>query len=182
MSGLRSRRDPRRSRIQTYTADSAKSNPVFHGDLVVLETDGHVIAHQDGDVAGAIGIVAGLLDTKGIPAGAVKSAVSTRYLPASSEGLVMILTDPDEEFAIDSNGTVSESAKGANADVVNGSPNSSLGLSGIQLDTASIATTANLPLRIVDRVVEPGNDWGSANPMKLIVKINNHQDRNTTGV
>jgi hypothetical protein len=76
--------------------------------------------------------------------------------------------DPDLLYEVQANGSVAATDIGANANLIAGAPNGKL--SGWQLDTASMTTTATLQVRIMGLARRPDNDFG-ANAV-VLVRIN----------
>lgn len=63
-----------------------------------------------------------------------------------------------------------------------GTANTISGLSGFYLDTATFATTATLPLKIIGLTPQPTNGFGSSYPFNnALVIINNHLYKGGTG-
>lgn len=90
--------------------------------------------------------------------------------------------DPQLVFRVRANGSVTQTAIGLNATFAsNGSPNSLTGVSTLALDTATIATTNSLPLRIIGYAPDANNDPTSAYPV-LEVIINTSIYKTTTGI
>ncbi len=90
--------------------------------------------------------------------------------------------DPNLRFRVRANGSVPQSSIGLNATFSNnGAPNSLTGISTLALDTTTIATTSNLPLRIVGFAADANNDPTSAFPV-LEVVFNTSVYKTTTGV
>lgn len=92
-----------------------------------------------------------------------------------------VLDDPDALFEIQADGTVDQTAVGANAAIVQTVTTNQFGKSRNALDQSSIATTDTLPLRIVGFVTRPSSEIGDAFT-DLIVKFNNHNLRTQTGI
>jgi hypothetical protein len=69
---------------------------------------------------------------------------------------------------------------GANLSVVQGTGDATTGDSGQSVLGSSAATTAALPIRVIDVVAETAT--GADAFVELIVKLNTHQYNNTTGV
>lgn len=105
--------------------------------------------------------------------------------PAStvaSDAFAYVVDDPDVLFHIQADGSVAQTALGANFAVVQGSGSTSTGVSGVSLDASTVATTNTLPLRLVDFFNGPNSSIGDSFT-DCIVKWNvGHQYLNTTGV
>lgn len=94
-----------------------------------------------------------------------------------------VVDDPDAMFQVQANGSLGQVALGTNASLIQtnaGSTGVNI-VSGVSLQASSVATTATLPLRIVDFVNGPNSAIGDAFT-DVIVRINTHFHRQTTGV
>lgn len=105
------------------------------------------------------------------------------YRAASTARYALVADAPDLVFEIQEDavgGAVAITAVGNNADLVVGSGNTTSGASGMELDSSTVATTT-AQLRILGFVQDPKNEVGVANA-KLLVSINEHELKSTTGV
>lgn len=102
------------------------------------------------------------------------------YRTASTERLARVIDDPYALFEIVANGTVTATMVGRNADFVVGTASTIFGTSGMQLDVATVATTATLPLRIVGISPRVDNELGDYTI--LICMMNYTTFKDTTGV
>ena len=85
-------------------------------------------------------------------------------------------------FSHQADGSVAQTALGANFAIVQSSGSTSTGVSGVNLDASTVATTNTLPLRLVDFYTGPNSSIGDSFT-DCIVKWNaGHQYANTTGV
>lgn len=99
---------------------------------------------------------------------------------ATLQRSVWVYDDPDQLFEIQADGTTALTDVGNTADFIfTNSGSTDLGLSGAELDTADIGTGKQLT--IVGIRQQDNNDLSAANPI-LVVKIQEHQKRNLTGV
>jgi hypothetical protein len=97
------------------------------------------------------------------------------YRLASTEAVVWVCDDPYVIFEIqtDSANPIAATDIGSNANVVyTHSGDTVSGASGVELNTASMTTTATYQLKILGLVDREGNDLGTN--AKLLVSINNH--------
>ena len=100
----------------------------------------------------------------------------------ASDAMAYVIDDPDAVFQIQADDTLGQNALGTNAAIVQGAGNATLGVSGVSLDASTIANTATLPLRIVGFVdIEGVSQVGDAYT-DVLVKINTHALRSTTGI
>jgi hypothetical protein len=170
--------------IRTYFVPSSDATAVFVGDLVKLagSADGTGVATVIQAAAGdaCIGVVTGIDQVKSVAD--ANFSLYRLHRPASVGMYVSVCDDPMAVFEIQENNGGSGTAVtdvGNNANFIVGSGDTVTGLSGMQLNAATIATTATLPLKIMGFVQRPDNEI-SANG-KLLVKINNHQLGSHTG-
>lgn len=101
------------------------------------------------------------------------------YFPASSTGTwyAEVADDPGQHFVIQEDGAVTPltaADRGGNVNIIFTHAGSTVtGISGAEIDSDSVNTTANFQVRLVDIVDSPDNAIGAN--AKWIVKINNHQ-------
>lgn len=103
------------------------------------------------------------------------------YNPASTERVCNICIDPDALYEIQADSTVAATDVSSNANVIyTVAGSTSTGLSGVQLDTSSMTTTATYQLKIIGLSHNKRrNDVTSANPL-IVVKVNNSTQGNVT--
>lgn len=127
-----------------------------------------------------VGVIVGFDPLEG--AGA-SQAGSTLYRALSTERYAYVADDPNLIFEIQeaSGGTaLAVTAVGLNADfVVTSAGNTATGLSGVELDNSTEATTAE-DLHILGISPSPGNAVGEH--CVWLVRINLHQHRYSTGI
>lgn len=180
-SGLRPARllngSPHNGATMTFSTASGDSTAIFIGDPVKMSgtsstVDGVIYADVDqaatGDVI--VGVVTSVLP---------ETRDSLTYRAASTTRLVQVATDPDLIFEIQevSGGTaLTTAAIGLNADFVVGSGSTTTGLSGVELNNATEATTNTLDLQIVGISNRSDNEAGEH--CKWLVRINRHQFAN----
>lgn len=180
---------PWNGQVSTYMVDNADGTAIFIGDLVKQTSAGsgaagetiygrdveglmHVVQAAAGDAV--IGVVVGFSPDQ--------DNLTRRHRAASTDRLVYVVDDPNVVFEIQevSGGTALTAADvGLNANVVVGSGDTTTGLSGMELNNATEATTATLQLKILGLSPRPDNAIGEH--AKWLVKINNHQLGSSTG-
>ena len=84
-------------------------------------------------------------------------------------------------FMIQANGSIPQSALGANGDIVQTAGTSTFGKSPNALSSVTLDTSSTRPLRVVGLADIPGNAWGDAYTI-VLVKFNGTQLNNTTGI
>lgn len=171
-----------------YKIDSGNGTAVFIGDLVKLagsaglagetvngvdvEGMATVIQSAAGDLH--VGVVVGFLP--------LQTNLETRHRVASTNRIALVADAPDLVFEIQevSGGTALAATEvGLNNNVVVGSGNATTGMSAMELDNASEASTADLDLKILGLVKRPDNAFGEH--AKWLVQINTHSYGNSAG-
>ena len=107
------------------------------------------------------------------------TASSTTYNPASTERIAYVCDDPGVLFEIQASSSANIAATdiGTNANLTFSTAGSTVtGLSGAQLDTSSMTTTATYQLNIVSVANRADVEVGSQAYTKLLVRINNHTE------
>jgi len=95
---------------------------------------------------------------------------------AHTNGMVYVADDPNILFEIQADGSVNDDDIAANAALVQGTSNATLGISRVSLDISTAANTAALPIRIVDwKGGYDGDEKGTAYPIMLCKFNTGHQ-------
>jgi hypothetical protein len=155
-----------------YQIADNQSGAIFQGDLVTLK-DGYIVQFDPATHTAAVGVFNGcnyIDPTSGKP-------TWKNYYPGSvniTQGTITadVLDDPNQLFIIQNDQTSQASNYGKNADVTVGTGNTTTGVSAMELDTSTIATTAALNLKIIGLYNVPGNTVGEF--AVVVVKINEH--------
>jgi hypothetical protein len=163
-----------------YFVPASDSTALFIGDPVIIAGS----ADADGVATVTRATAAGGAFTLG-PVVSVEPETrdSLTYRAASTARYVWVADDPDLVFEIQEDavgGALAAADVGLNADLVAGTGSTITGLSAFQLDTSTKATTATLQLRIIGFVQRIDNEIGAN--AKVLVTINLHTLRNTTGI
>lgn len=163
--------------VNIYSTATGDATAIFIGDPVILSGTSQTISgavYKDVDQAATgdviVGVVVGV-----IPA----TQDSLVYRAASTQRLLLVADDPDLLFEIQevSGGTaLTANDAGLNANFVVGSGSTSSGMSGVELNNATEATTNTLDVQIVDFVNRVDNEIGEH--AKWLVRINRHQYSN----
>jgi len=176
--------------VNYYYIPSSYATALFIGDPVVktgTSNTANVVAGQRQYPAGSLpeinkctagddnpitGIVIGFL--------ANFDDTSKNYNPASTEAIAVVADHPDQRFEIqeETAGTaLAATSVGLNANVVFAeSGSTTTGISGVELDTSTPATTGTFQLKILRLVDRVDNAIGQH--AKWEVKINRHTDAN----
>ena len=155
-----------------YEIADNQAGAIYQGDLVTVY-DGYLVQFDPDTHTAAVGVFNGcnyIDPTTGKP-------TWKNYYPGSvniTQGKIIadVLDDPNQLFIIQNDGTSAAANYGKNADVVMGTGSTTTGVSGMELDTSTIAKTAALNVKIVGLWDVPNNAVG-ANAV-VVVKINEH--------
>ena len=167
---------------QQMTIASNETNSIFMGDPVVLNANGSI---SRGSSAGAelVGVFNGCFYTDPT---SQKPTFSNHYPGAivADDIVANVISDPDVIFEVkvdDANGGRAQVGSTANiATYAAGSTKS--GISGVALDGSTFATSNASNFAVYDLSTDPDNsDYDSANA-NILVRINKHQYRDTTGI
>jgi hypothetical protein len=173
--------------LTTYEIASDNANAIYQFGLVIPTADGVIARAADtaGGTTAALGVLIGVeyVDSTS------KKTVFKNYWPGSGSVSVdtnfpvkaLVADNPNQLFVVAADATLTNRATALAAVFANASLGTSAqggstdtGRSTAQLNVASIATTATLPLRIVGLVDDAANsDYASAGA-HLLVRINAH--------
>lgn len=107
------------------------------------------------------------------------TSLEDQYRKASTARYAYMIPAEDAYFEVqadDVGATLGAADIGLNADFVVGTGSTVTGMSAMELDTSTKATTNTLDLQIVSIVPRPDNEVGSAN-QKVIVRFNDPQQK-----
>jgi len=109
--------------------------------------------------------------------------LSKQYRVASTERIVYICDNPDMIYHIQESGNIGAASAGLNADITVGTGSTVSGKSAMELDSDTEATTATLPLRILQGAQIADNDVSASNAVwEVMINAGIHLYRQTTGV
>lgn len=160
---------PYNGQFQYFLCPSADSVAVFVGDVV-----------KGGGTSGAAGLVVAGMDCEGMQTCARDTSATTGasivgvvrgFLPdptrldlkhrlASTNRVALVVTDPTViyEAQEDADTTpIAQASVGLNAAIATTAGNATTGVSGMEIDSSSVETTATLPLKIIGLVKRPDN-------------------------
>ena len=174
--------------LETCFIPATDETAVFVGDAVnTAGSSGNIVGNPEkktvkqAAAAEAIyGVCVGLLP-HWVASGA---DLSIRHRPADTAMYVLVRPANHQDIyriqADDVSATLAAADIGLNADLVVGSGDTTTGMSAMELDTDSKATTATLQLKIVGFVDRPDNESGVAN-QDVLVRLNNIELSGGTG-
>jgi len=169
--------------VRLYKITAAYGTSIFNGDLVSIVAGGTVEKVTTTNTGTPVGVFMGCeyeLADMGLlhkQFWTASTAVKT-----GTTAWAYVCDDPDMLFEIQADGSLDQTALGANAAVVQGSGSTTTGNSGVTLASASVATTNTLPLRIVDYVDKQGFSALGDSYTDMIVRINTHFNRAIAGI
>tara|TARA_R100001244_G_scaffold71855_1_gene58123 strand:- start:1292 stop:1873 length:582 start_codon:yes stop_codon:yes gene_type:complete len=155
---------------------------IFYGDFVKTVAGGTVEKDAGTTALTTTGVFMGCFYTDPT----TKQPTYSQYYPAStvaSDIKAYVLDDPHVLMKMQGDATLAQTAIGNNVSMVQTAGSTDIGRSKNAVDSSTIvATTATLPLRIIDFVDGPDSSVGDAYT-DVIVKFNvGHQYLNTTGI
>lgn len=140
-----------------FPVDAANGSAIYRGDLVKMVAAGAVNASSAGDANIIVGSVLEILDSNKRPVGSWYSSVSTKYLPASTAGYVLVaLALPGRLFIAETGTIITSAAIGASTDHVVGSGSTTTGESGGYINAGDLNTGGQV--FIIGPVDDPLND------------------------
>jgi|TARA_X000001382_G_scaffold1081_1_gene1312 hypothetical protein len=167
---------------QQMTIASNETNSIFMGDPVVLNANGS-ISRGSSKGAELVGVFNGCFYTDPT---SQKPTFSNHYPGGivASDIVASVISDPDVVFEVkvdDANAGRAQVGSTANiATYAAGSTKS--GISGVSIDGGSFATSNGSNFAVYDLSTDPDNsDYTVANA-NILVRINLHQYRDSTGV
>ena len=146
---------------------------IFQGDMVAQVTGGTVERHADGGTVPIVGVFNGVRYTDPT----TKKETFSNFYPASTNASdieAFIIDDPNVIYEIQGNAAFPIADLFGNFDIVYTSSGSTVtGISGAELDVATGATTAGLPLKAIDISQDPENSDVSSDATNVQVVIQN---------
>jgi len=157
-----------------YRIASSYGTAIYQGDLVMQVTGGGVEIHAVGGTVPLIGVFNGCSYTDPTTG----EQVFKNYYPAStaaSDIIANVIDDPMVVFEIQADEAFPVADLLGNFDTIKtNSGSTKTGISGDEVDVSTGATTATLPLKVIDISQDPNNqDVGSSNTNVYAV-IQNH--------
>ena len=164
-----------------YSIADNQSTAIFTGDPVKYKNDGTVEVATAGDAS--CGVFMGCFYTD-------PSTSKPRFnntFPngtVASDAIAFVADDPDQLFIIqqdsDANNLVAANLN-ENCNLIGfGNGSTTTGVSVVEIDSSSKATTATHQVKLIDFYDTPSND-ATANNSIFVVKINNHELNGGTG-
>ena len=169
-----------------YRIATGYGTNIFQGDLVVPVTGGGIerfnpASNSGGDAV--LGVFNGCFFTDPVTN---KPTFSNFYPSASSAAtdiIANVIDDPMTIFLMNSDEAFPVTKIFANFNVDGGTGSTTTGISQVQLDASTNATTAALPVQVIDISQDVNNEDTSVTNTNVLVRINNHYYKTaTTGI
>ncbi len=170
--------------FQKRAIASGYNTNIFYGDVVLQAANGTIERITDGAANIPIGVFLGAEFTGDA---ALNYRLWDQLWPAGTLGtgvnapFAHVLDDPNAIFRIQADGAVTQADLGLNAGIVLTAGSTAIKKGRMALDQSTLATTATLPLRVVDFWTGPESTPGDAFT-DVIVQFNRHQLRTQAGV
>lgn len=156
-----------------YRIASGYATAIYQGDLVAVVTGGGI--ERVG--AGGSGLILGVFNGCRYTDPTSGKETFSNYYPASTSASdieAFVIDAPHALFEVQSDEAFPVADLFGNFDIVATAGDSNSGISRVELDTSTGATTATLPLKAVDISQDPENSDVSSANTNVVVMINNH--------
>ncbi len=163
-----------------YSIANNDSTAIYFQDAVKVTAAGTIdtAAAGEGNLAGSLNGVFYTDPSSQKPTWANHYAGSI----AAADTVAFVADDPYERFEIQCNSTANQADVFANANITYLVGSSANYVSKSELNKATLDTTNNLQLKIVGISKDPENDDTASANVNLVVQINTHYAKSTTGV
>lgn len=155
-----------------YVSSVSDATPIYVGDAVKLSgganSTGIAYVSQATSSDDLIGFVVAIKN--------IFRDEQYTYRKANTELAIYIIDDPFAEFEIQANGVVTAADIGKEANIVVSSGNTITGLSGIQLDTATLSY-APAQLKILGVIDREGNQLGQYVKLRVMISMHALKDK-----
>ena len=172
------------AKITHYKIKNAYGTDIFYGDFVKWADDNPntTIQKDTGTTACTpIGVFLGCAYTDP----STGQFTPNQYYPASTAAddiVAYVASDPFIVMQMQSDETLNQDDLGKNVAVVQTAGSTAIGTSRNAIDGSTAATTATLPLKIIDFVDGPDSEIGDSFTDVLVMFNVGHQLLNTTGI
>ena len=167
------------SRYRITTAATANATNIYQGDIVTQGTGGNVTRIARASGGGATGtIILGVFNGCFYTDPTTSKPTWSNYWPgnAATDAVAFIFDSPMDVFEIQADAAFPVADLFGNFDVVDnsGTGSSDSGISYLELDVSTGATTAALPVKALDISQDPENSDVSTANTNVLVTIQNH--------
>jgi len=148
---------------------------IYQGDLVQVVTGGGI----ERVAASGSGLILGVFNGCTYTDPSTGKQKWSNYYPAStnaSDIIAFVIDAPDTVFEVQADAAFPVADLFGNFDIVDNSPvgDTTSGISNLELDVTTGATTSTLPLKAIDISQDPLNDDVATANTNVLVVINNH--------
>ena len=155
-----------------YEIADNQAGTIFQGDLVALAS-GFITRFLPATHTAAVGVFNGcnyVDPTTGKPT--FKNFYPGSVNITTGKIIADVIDDPSQLFLIQCDASIAAADIGKNADVIGTGGSTTTGVSTMELNSSTLATTAALNLKTVGLYNVPSNEFGSF--AVVVVKINEH--------
>lgn len=157
--------------VETFAVLASDATALFVGDVVqsagTADANGvQAVTRMTANTQQPLGVVVGFVPDYS------NLAIPSQFRAASTLRYVLVNVDPMEVYEVQANAATVLADIGLNTGIAYGAGSATTGLSGMQADMATKATTATLPLKIVGVVQRPDADMADPANWKLHVTLN----------
>lgn len=180
---------PWQDSVRAFVLDDSHS-AIAVGDLVQMTADGYLDVYAAGET-GFIGVMVGKLPAAPTTVlgkqgehflsadSPVLSGTAANQSAANATDTILVCTAPDAVFELQEDGDTDPlelADVGSNVEIINGGISSTTGISGMEIDSSSHATTNTLPFRLLELAQRPGNEYisGGQAATRWLVTPANH--------
>lgn len=171
--------------LRRYYVLASDSTAIYPGDPVVISGTGDARGTPSATRATAAtgpitGVMVGVANEPSLPAS--NDMLQLGYRPASTAGYILVCDDPNVLYEIQEDsvgGSLAATSIGLNAALIAGAGNPNTRTSGFMLDSSTAATTATLPLRIIQLEQREDNEIGQY--AKWLVALNTPTETGASG-
>jgi len=175
---------PYQGKVTHYKIKNAYATSIFYGDIVKWGDDNPntTIQKDTGTTAlTPIGVFLGCAYTDPSTGQFTPNQMFTASI-AADDIVAYVATDPFVLMQMQCNGSADQDDLGKNCNIVQTAGSTAIGTSKNTVGISTAATTATLPLKIVDFVDGPDSEVGDAYTDVLVMFNVGHQLLNTTGI
>ena len=172
--------NPNNGGLTSYDVGASQTTAIFTGDPVKYKNDGTVEVATATDAL--LGVARGAFYTDPT----TSKPTWSPYIPATTattDAKVFVCDDPMQTFIAQQDSVVSNIVAAnlnENANLIFNAGSTTTGVSGVEIDSSSVADTATHQVRLIDFWDVPDNDATLDNSV-LVIKINNHKLMAHTG-
>jgi len=164
-----------------YKISANATNAIYQGDLVVAQSDGTVVRATANTSTAVLGVFNGCEYTDPV----TKKPTFSNWYPGSinsSNITGFVVDDPDTVFLINADAAFARADVFLNYSLTDTTGNADTGISEVQLDVSVSGTNASFIVQAIDITQDSENSSATGANANILVRINNHQYRTSTGV